>query len=328
MNGQQQVAQLLYRLAIRGGATPQHAREFVSAGLAESTLRPGAVNRSSGAAGIFQLLSSGYRQRAKQLGGLFNPSANARAILPDYLRYWRQHPGAAPGQAGAAVEASGAGAGFYSKDLPRVRALLAGYSPGAGGGLGAPDGMASPSGPAPAPPNTDVAQALFESFGQHHGSPDIAGLLAAVRAHAAGKAQDEATHIRNVLTPGVATAPGVVHLAMGADRAGVKTSRAVLQFVKKLSGLARAPLTIGTGTNHSHLTVNGRVSDHWSGHAADIPATGANLIHLGRLALIAAGADPRWAMRQKGGLFNIGGHQVIFNTHEGGDHTNHLHVSA
>jgi hypothetical protein len=33
-------------------------------------------------------------------------------------------------------------------------------------------------------------------------------------------------------------------------------------------------------------------------------------------------------MRQDGGLYNIGRYQIIFNTHEGGDHTNHLHVGV
>jgi hypothetical protein len=38
------------------------------------------------------------------------------------------------------------------------------------------------------------------------------------------------------------------------------------------------PLTIGTGSRHSRMTTSGNVSDHWGGNAADIPATGRNLI--------------------------------------------------
>jgi hypothetical protein len=120
----------------------------------------------------------------------------------------------------------------------------------------------------------------------------------------------------------------LVRFARGADRAGVRTSRAVRNFVVKIAAAAGHPLVIGTGTNHNRMTVNGNVSDHWSGHAGDIPATGRELIRLGQLALIAAGANPAWARRQRGGLFNVGGHQIIFNTMQGGDHTNHLHVSA
>jgi hypothetical protein len=76
------------------------------------------------------------------------------------------------------------------------------------------------------------------------------------------------------------------------------------------------------------MTVNGRQSQHWTGHAVDIAASGKALTRMGQAALIAAGADPKWARKQKGGLYNIGGRQIIFNTNEGGDHWNHLHLGA
>lgn len=117
-----------------------------------------------------------------------------------------------------------------------------------------------------------------------------------------------------------------VRLGPGADRAGVHTHEPVLQFVGSLGVRAGRRLMIGTGTQHSQMTVNGNVSDHWDGWAADIPATGKELIRLGRLALIQAGMPAREAMKQKGGLYNVHGVQVIFNTDIGGDHTNHLHV--
>jgi hypothetical protein len=47
---------------------------------------------------------------------------------------------------------------------------------------------------------------------------------------------------------------------------------------------------------------------------------------MGHAALIAAGMPAAQARRIKGGLFNVGGYQVIFNTTEGGNHYNHLHV--
>lgn len=124
---------------------------------------------------------------------------------------------------------------------------------------------------------------------------------------------------------------GSVQFAPGADRPGVHTVSAVKKFVRKISGLDGHPLTVGTGTQHSHMTTNGTVSDHWSGHAADIPATGKRLIHLGQLALIAAGMPRKQALKQKGGLFNVGGHQIIYGINDparGGNHLNHLHVSA
>jgi hypothetical protein len=119
---------------------------------------------------------------------------------------------------------------------------------------------------------------------------------------------------------------GKVILSKGADRPGVHTNKAVLNFVGQIAGAYGHPLTIGTGTNHNQMTVNGNVSDHWSGNAADIPATGNTLVKLGQDALIQAGMNPSQARKQTGGLYNVNGYQVIFNTHEGGDHTNHLHV--
>jgi hypothetical protein len=53
---------------------------------------------------------------------------------------------------------------------------------------------------------------------------------------------------------------------------------------------------------------------------------------MGQAALQALGMSPGEARRQTGGLFNLnkGGkrYQVIFNTQQGGDHTNHLHIGV
>lgn len=123
---------------------------------------------------------------------------------------------------------------------------------------------------------------------------------------------------------------GQVTLAAGADRPGAHTRPHVMHFLERVAGLAGEPLTIGTGTDHSQMTVNGNVSDHWTGRAADVPAAGKELIKLGRAALIAAGMPRSKAKKVNGGLFNLMWHgrrvQVIFNTQEGGDHTDHLHV--
>lgn len=105
-------------------------------------------------------------------------------------------------------------------------------------------------------------------------------------------------------------------------------TRATLEFVGKVAATYGKVLTPWGNESHSLTTVNGNVSDHGSGRAADIPATGAELVRIGRAALVAAGADPRWAAKQTGGLFNIGSHQVIFNTDKGGNHYDHVHVSV
>lgn len=121
---------------------------------------------------------------------------------------------------------------------------------------------------------------------------------------------------------------GKVTVASGANRAGVGLQPEVRQFVRRVAGIDNRPLTIGTGSNHSQYTVNGTVSDHWRGAAADIPLAGKALVRAGRAALIAAGMSPKRARKINGGGFNVGGWQVIFNTNAPGwgDHTDHLHV--
>jgi hypothetical protein len=113
------------------------------------------------------------------------------------------------------------------------------------------------------------------------------------------------------------------------DRSGVATNPAVFQTVAKIAQAYGQKLTIGTGSNHREFVNNdphGHQSDHWFGEAADIPMAGTALTRLGQAALIAAGADPKWARQQSGGVFNIGGLNILFNTHVGGNHFNHLHV--
>lgn len=107
----------------------------------------------------------------------------------------------------------------------------------------------------------------------------------------------------------------------------------VTNFMKAISAQLGGREIVGSdGTGHSYLTVNGNVSEHSIGKASDIPAKGSRLIHYGQAALIAAGMPKDQALKQRGGLFNVhkGGkrYQIIFNTQEGGDHTDHLHVGV
>jgi murein DD-endopeptidase MepM/ murein hydrolase activator NlpD len=117
---QQGVARIIYAAARKAGLPDARARELVAASYAESGLNPNARNKSSGAAGLFQLLSPGYVSNANAHGGVYSPQANIGAILPQYQRYWQQHPNAAPGEAGRDVELSGEGAGFYSHPLGTI----------------------------------------------------------------------------------------------------------------------------------------------------------------------------------------------------------------
>jgi hypothetical protein len=145
---------------------------------------------------------------------------------------------------------------------------------------------------------------------------------------------------------------GTVRYAPTANRPGVDMTPGIQKLLKELAGTA-GPITVGTGTNHSQMTANGNVSDHWEGNAADIPATGTRLTTLGADALLtyANGKTVQWLrndgqvesvrvtaanarrLAASGGIFNVpyGSKrriQVIANTHQGGDHTNHLHVGV
>lgn len=120
---------------------------------------------------------------------------------------------------------------------------------------------------------------------------------------------------------------GKILIAPGADRAGVRSSKTILGMATKISGIYGKPLKVGTGTQHNqYVAGTHNESDHWTGHAVDIPMSGKALTRLGQAALIAAGADPKWARKQTGGVFNIGGYNILFNTKVGGNHFNHLHV--
>ena len=126
-------------------------------------------------------------------------------------------------------------------------------------------------------------------------------------------------------------------LGSGADRSGVRTNQSVLDAVARIGKVNGEQLTISTGTNHNQFVVNtNRESQHWQGNAADIAyghGTGPDnvdpaLTRLGRSALIAAGMPAKEAAKQFGGVFNVGGWNILFNTGVGGNHYNHLHVGV
>lgn len=106
----------------------------------------------------------------------------------------------------------------------------------------------------------------------------------------------------------------------------------VLSFLSKLSGVAGETIVGSDGTGHSKYTTNGSISEHYTGNATDIPASGNHLTRLGQDALIAAGMPEQQARKINGGLYNVTSkgkrYQIIFNTNEGGNHYNHLHVGV
>jgi hypothetical protein len=139
-------------------------------------------------------------------------------------------------------------------------------------------------------------------------------------------------------TPGTPGTPGTasygpagskerVLVAKGANRSGVTLQPDILAFARAVAGTFGQPLRITTGTNHNQFVAGtNRQSAHWTGEAADLAASGKRLTRMGQAALIAAGANPVWARKQTGGLFNINGRQIIFNSMEGGNHYDHLHI--
>lgn len=105
----------------------------------------------------------------------------------------------------------------------------------------------------------------------------------------------------------------------------------IVDFAQRLAARVGHPISGDSGASHSKFTVDGNISEHYTGNATDIPSSGQQLTRLGQQALIEAGMDPAEAHKQTGGLFNITGpngerYQIIFNTMQGGNHYTHLHV--
>ena len=113
------------------------------------------------------------------------------------------------------------------------------------------------------------------------------------------------------------------------DRAGVSTVPIVRRFTKRLAGSLGKPIQFGTGSAHSQMTASGNVSDHWGGHAIDLPMAGTKLKHAAAHALRLIGIPKPRAQQlaAAGGIYNFTykGHrfQIIARTD---DHWDHLHV--
>ena len=292
-----------------------------------------------GASGPSQLMPGTAAGLARKYG--INPNDFYGNLLGGAY-YLREQLRAFGGNRRKAVAAYNAGPGNVQKygGVPPFREtrdyverVLSGYVPGR---AGARLPMRT-DGRVPAPPRgmPDFSAEAFGRIAQGGSAVDALGFLLDApkqwaAAHPARPLAAPGLQPRGALAnvPLPAAGPGHVTVAPGANRGGEKIAPVVFSFLSRIGGNIR----IGTGTNHSKMTVNGKVSDHWDGHAADIPSSGQALTALGRRALIAAGMPRAQAMQQNGGLFNLywRGHriQVIFNTNEGGNHYNHLHVGV
>jgi hypothetical protein len=135
--------------------------------------------------------------------------------------------------------------------------------------------------------------------------------------------------------------PGKVVIAPNANRENMPVAQITIDFVAQVAGIANREITITTGTNHDQYTVDGNVSDHWDGHAADIGMVANGGTDDGPVGdrimtacLIAGGVAPLQARQQaqQGGLFTLvhGGLRIqcIWKTNAGGNHHNHVHIGA
>lgn len=311
----------------RYGSDPKKLRRYLEGQFDTGIVESGLRDLSGGDADSY-----GYRQQRSSVYGKQDLNTQVNNLYNEFEQYDKGQP---IGQLIADVQRPAAQyRGRYSQQsvIDQARHLLGGDS-GAAGGL-----QVLGSGGSTAPTATGMGNGgLFNYLAQTAPTtnPLQAQLQRGWSLMAQLQGQQSTPQVAPTSSPSnvFATNPfnaggqaGEVTVSKTADRAGVHTNPAVVDFVGKIAGRANEPLQIGTGTNHSQMTVDGNVSDHWTGKAADIPATGKNLIKLGQDALIEAGMDPAKARQQSGGLYNINGYQIIFNTHEGGDHTNHLHV--
>jgi hypothetical protein len=131
---------------------------------------------------------------------------------------------------------------------------------------------------------------------------------------------------------------GLVTVAPGANRPGVPLQPVLLNYLAQMGGIAGRRIVVTTGSNHSQYTVDGNVSDHWDGHAADlgneanggVPGNDRNFF----ACLVLGGLPEERARRlvQSGGLITLYRNglriQCIWKTLEGGDHFTHVHVGV
>lgn len=133
-------------------------------------------------------------------------------------------------------------------------------------------------------------------------------------------------------------ADGAARIAPGANLPGKPIRPPTLDFLRRVGALVGHPITVTTGTNHSKYTVDGLVSDHFYGYAADFGIAANGGVPGGdricTAGLIAAGDRPAAAASecQRGGLYTRYRDglriQVIWKTYEGGDHFDHVHIGA
>jgi hypothetical protein len=266
----------------------------------------------------------------------------------------------AAGGAGPSAPGSTRGGGSLAADLARPDGF------DGGGGMASPMQVTVPSQPAvtpPAAPNApqvtmpsaypgapmagSPASLAPQTVDQAGGLPDYSQALDGAET---GQDAAESTGSAGGQTSTSSGAPGKVVIAPGANTAGKPLRKPLLGVLDTLSASIGRPVKVTTGTNHSALTVDGRPSQHATGDGADLAMTGKRLTRTAAEALLtfAEGKRVQWLRNDgsvanvrvtaanaaqiaaSGGIWNVTYQgaklQLIANTHQGGDHTNHLHV--
>jgi len=337
------------RQATRG--LPQHERDV----LLKAALETGSVesNFSNPAGG--DGTSVGWRQETASS----YPGVNRMDVVGSANRFYREalqayRPGIRSGDLAAAVQRPAAQyRGRYAQASGLAQQLLGGA--GGGSSTGAPSlpGVMSSS-------STQFDQAGFEKAQQklalaeqlarrspfdtgNTGQPANPLFSTGVLGFKEPNPQD---FTRKVITqrlqpspstPGAVSvsAPGGVKIASGADRAGADLRHPLLNTLGLIAGALGQSVTVGTGTNHNQYVEGepGVQSWHWTGQAADLPATGSKGDRIAAAAIEVLGGVPAsqaMQMARKGGVFNFTYHgkpaQVLWKTMVGGNHFNHVHV--
>lgn len=341
---QRNVLSTILKVGGRLGASPKALKAAVEAGLVESGLR----NLNYGdrdSLGVFQQRPSQGWGSPGQVRDVEHAATQffSRAI-PQAGKYGNA------GELAQAVQRS-AYPGRYNQQSGQAASLLQGMGSDAGA-LVPTQGAGTKTTTTPGVDNSDARRQALGAFllggtdpatGQQT-SGDILQLALQMRALKDTPAVTKQVSRGAAATPGVTTshmARGTVAVAAGANRPGAKLSPEILRFVEDVAGKAGRKLGIGTGTNHNRLTVDGNVSDHWDGHAADLPMAvdSKQGDMVAAHALQAAGVPWSQAARmaQQGGLWTLhpaSGEwkgkrvQVIWKTNQGGNHHNHVHIGV
>lgn len=144
-----------------------------------------------------------------------------------------------------------------------------------------------------------------------------------------------------IQNPGQKFHGGEVVVMAGANKPGRPITDMTIDYVARMAERVGKPIEISTGTNHDKFTTTGSVSDHFSGHAADLGMAANGGTDDGPVGdkfmeaccfLAGDSAQGAKAKARSGGLFTFthGNERIqcIWKTNEGGNHHNHVHVGV